>query len=137
MKKEEIAKIPILQFGKYKGKRIDQVPMSYLRWILTQKFGSEIEKYAREKVSRNNTITDNLDVTRHAIDKFSLLFLDTWEERNIGLGSYVTRKALEANEKGKDISKHRHENDERIMEWEGIRYVFNNDSNFITLITVM
>lgn len=136
MKKEEIAKIPILQFGKYKGKRIDQVPMSYLRWMLGQKFDKELMEYAKKKVETNKTVKDNLDVTRHAIDKFSLNFIDTWD-RKMGLGSYVTMKALEANEKGKDISKHRHADDQRIMEWEGIKYVFNQDSEMMVLITIM
>lgn len=136
MKKEDIAKIPILQFGKYKGKRIDQVPMSYLRWMLGQKFDKELMEYAKKKVETNKTVKDNLDVTRHAIDKFSLNFIDTWD-RKMGLGSYVTMKALEANEKGKDISKHRHADDQRIMEWEGIKYVFNQDSTMLVLITIM
>lgn len=136
MKKEDIAKIPILQFGKYKGNRIDQVPMSYLRWMLGQKFDKELLEYAKNKVSTNKTTNENIDITRHAIDKFSLNFIETWD-RKIGLGSYITMKALQANEKGKDISKHRHADDQRIMEWEGIKYVFSQNSEYLTLITIM
>ena len=132
--------IPALKVGKYKGIPVDQLPMSYLKWILSKDFPEEIKKYARNKVTSNNTVTLQMEVTRHAYDKFSLLFLSTYfdrKDRTEGIGSYLARMATEAHAQGKDVSKHRHEDDELVKEYKGVKYVFNRKGEQKILITVM
>lgn len=78
-----------------------------------------------------------MNVSRHALDGFSLRFMDKWDKVT-GLATFVTRKATEAWEKGTDISKERFENDGIIKEFEGIKYVFsnNNDLDYKEVITI-
>ena len=141
---EEYKKIPpILNFGKFNGVAIDKVPNSYLRWILTQDFPKEYIYWAKKKLSKNPTDKFEITITRHAIDSFSLRFLDHWISYNelnlssVGLGSYLAKTGLEAFVNGKDISRKRHEEEEIMKEYKGIKWVFNRDGEEKIVITVM
>lgn len=129
-------KAPILNFGKYMGIAIDKVPTSYCRWILSQQFSDEIMYWARKKVGVEITNRIDIEVTRHALDKYSLNFLDRWQAINEGLASFVARKALEAWERGSDVSKNRHQDEQIIKSYEKMRWVFNKGGESRVLITV-
>lgn len=126
---------PILSFGKYKGVAIDKVPTSYCKWLLTQGFSEEIMYWAKRKVGVEITNKLQIEVTRHALDKYSLVFLETWDKKE-GLASFIAKKALRAWDLGEDCSKNRHKDDQIIKYHEGIEWVFNKDGQLKVLITV-
>lgn len=135
---------PLLTFGKYKGVRISQVPMSYLRWMLSQKFSPDLLEYAKEKLVTNNTTNIDLDITRHAYDSFSVRYLGIWQNSNmgrlgkiIGIGTFLAEIANKAFIEGKDVSKNRHKYEEIIKEYQGIKFVFNRDGISRVLITII
>lgn len=140
--------IPKMIVGKYAGTPIDQLPNSYLRWMLTQDFPADIMDAAKEKLEESGDYNDLfLNVSRHALDMFSKRFLHKWMmseghkgEDAVGLATFIATLAQEAWNKGKDISKHRHQNDGVIREWEGIRWVYGINPNYPDykeIITVM
>lgn len=128
--------------GRYAGTPIDQLPTGYLRWMLTQDFPAEWQAIAHRKVKASLHSTEYIQVSRHAIDTFSVRFLDRWlDNRNDdspananvpieGLGTFIARKALEAWEKGVDVSKHRHQHDGTVKEFKGIKWVFAVSKRF-------
>ena len=140
MKEEYIPEeIPVMPVGKYRGVKLDALPESYCRWIMSQDFPEEIMKYARAKVNTNKTDNISIDVTRHALDSFSLRFLYKFfdrEDRKVGIETFVAQLADEAFQKGKDVSKHRHQDEEIIKVYDGIKYVFNRKGELRILITV-
>lgn len=136
--------------GKYAGKPIDQLPNSYLRWMLTQDFPKEWLDIAHAKVKASReTQGGEINLSRHAIDNFSLRFLGKWnsynmatmsEDQLIGLASFVAKLAQEAWEHGIDRSKHRHQNDGTVKEFDGIKWVFGINPaypDYKDVITVM
>jgi hypothetical protein len=127
---------PILNFGKFKGLSIDKVPMSYLRFMLGHNFDKEYMDFARKKLETNKTSSQEIEITRHAIDKYSMLYLDRWDKK-IGLASFITEQVLIARAVGNDVSKNRFEGDSIIKEMDGIKYVFNSDGELPYLITVI
>ncbi len=130
-----------MQVGKYKGIPVDQLPVSYCRWILGQDFPEEILNIAKKKVKESNTSQYEIDVTRHAIDKFSIRFLDIWKKerrgKNDGIASFLARRALEAYQQGEDVSKERHKDELLLKKHRDIIYAFNKKSDIKILITVM
>lgn len=145
--KEEIERsknAPLLTFGKYKGVKISQVPMSYLRWMLGQKFPPELMKFAWEKVRANKSSDIEMEVTRHAYDSFSLRYIGLWQKSNIGIlgkqigiGTFLAELADHAWKEGKDVSMHRHQDEEIRKEYQGVKFVFNRHGYIRTLITIM
>lgn len=135
--------IPTMPYGKYKGTKIDQLPNSYLKWMLGHDFPEEYLRYARKKVNSNITSSIDINVTRHALDKFSLKYMHLWKPVKLGNGvyegfaSYVARVAYEALESGEDVSKHRRNDDETRKKKDEVTYVFNSKGTYKTLITVI
>lgn len=133
--------------GRYAGKRIDTLPLSYLRWMLTQDFPKELLQHAKKKVGASAFDGLDLHVSRHAIDMFSLRFMHLWnasvrtpEGKDIGIATFVARMADKAYREGKDTSLHRHQNDGYRRDYGGIRWVFalNHDfPEYKEVVTVM
>lgn len=132
-----------MPYGKYKGKKVDTLPMSYLRWILAQKFPEDIMAVARVKVNANPSSKLMIDLTRHAIDSFSLRYLSVWQKRWVtlkvqqGIASFLAELALEAYDKGEDVSLTRHQDEEVRKKFQDMIFVFNRDGEIKVLITVM
>ena len=124
--------------GKYAGKPIDQLPISYLRWMLMQDFPKELLDAAKRKVDASHYSNEYVSVSRHAVDMFSLRFLDRWTRFNaplhstkqLGIGTYIARLAQAAWDEGKDVSKHRHQDDGIVKELDGIKFVFATSEHF-------
>ena len=141
--------VPEMQVGRYAGKKVDTLPNSYLRWVISQDFPTEIVECAKRKLEKSDYNDLFLNVTRHALDMYSKRFLETdgWGahlrilgEEADGLATFVAKRAQEAWEKGKDVSKHRHGKDGTVKEFQGISFVFMVNQNFPDykeLITVM
>lgn len=140
-------KSPVMLVGRYAGTPVDQLPNSYLRWIIGQDFPKIILDAAKKKLEQSNYNDLYLNVTRHAIDMFSKRFLHDWitllREKGDGadgIATFLVKLAQEAWEKGEDISKHRHQDDGIVKHWRGIKFVFGVNPNYPDykdLITVM
>lgn len=142
--------IPRINVGKYKGTPIDQLPVSYCRWMLGQDFPREWLEIAKAKVEASPTYNEPLNVSRHAIDRFSLRFLRLWNEHKQvfhgkqeeadGMATFLVKLAEEAWQNGSDVSKNRHQDDGIVKLHRGIKFVFNQSQEFPDyreLITVM
>lgn len=139
--------IPRINVGKYAGTPIDQLPVSYCRWMLGQDFPLEWLQIAKAKVEASPMHSEPLTVSRHALDRFSLRFLKTWTTYKYtqkgeydGIATFLVKQATEAWEKGEDVSKNRHQDDGIVKRYKGIKYVFNQSETFPEyreLITVM
>lgn len=129
--------IPVITVGRYAGTPIDQLPNSYLRWMITQDFPKDWLACAKRKLEESDYNDLYLHVSRHTIDMFSKRFLFKWiqSENNKGddgdgLATYVAKQAEEAWDKGTDVSKHRHETDGIVKEYKDIKWVFGVNPNF-------
>lgn len=125
--------IPKINVGRYAGTPIDQLPNSYLRWILTQNFPKEWADIAREKLDKSTYSSDYITISRHTYDQYSLRFIDRWHERadkSMGIGTFVAKEADRAWEKGKNISKNRYKDDGILKELEGIVWAFDVSPHF-------
>ena len=120
-------RVPKITLGRYAGTPIDQLPNSYLRWMIGQDFPKEWLEVARKKLSESPYSDEYLSISRHAYDQFSLRFLDLWksEGQQMGLGTFIAKRATEAWTAGQDVSKRRHADDGTVKLWRGIRWVFN------------
>lgn len=138
---------PKMTIGKYSGVRIDAIPNSYLRWMITQDFPKDLIKCAMEKLSKSSYTDTQMHISRHAIDMFSKRFLNIWAQSEadkgddaLGLASFMVRLAQEAWDSGEDVSKRRHMNDGIIKQFNGIKWVFNfvpEYPDYKDIITVM
>jgi putative quorum-sensing-regulated virulence factor len=123
---------PKMTVGKYAGIAVDKLPSSYVRWIISQDFPKDILEAAKRKLEDSEYNDIFLHVSRHAIDMYSLRFLEVWkrEAPEMGLGSFVAKRAQEAWISGVDVSKYRHQDDGIVKEWRGIKWVFGVNPNF-------
>lgn len=125
--------IPKMTVGKYVGTPVDQLPNSYLRWLITQDFSKEILEVALAKLKESPYCDEYVSVSRHAYDQFSLRFIHRWEERvdkTVGLGTFIVKEALLAWDSGIDVSRYRHRNDGILKELEEIVWVFNANPQY-------
>lgn len=139
--------MPTINVGRYAGTPIDQLPNSYLRWMLTQKFPKEWLDVAKRKLDASPYSAEYLTISRHAYDQFSLRFLDMWQaylgteqKKHDGIGTFLVKQAEEAWKEGQDVSKRRHQDDGTVKLWRGVKWVFAVSEQFPDyreLITVM
>lgn len=139
--------IPKINVGRYAGTPIDQLPNSYLRWMLGQDFPKEWLEVAKRKLDASPYSDEYLTVSRHAYDQFSLRFLDmfvaylhTPQVKHDGIGTFLVKQAQEAWDNGQDVSKRRHRDDGTVKLLRGIKWVFGTNAAFPDykeLITVM
>lgn len=129
---------PVMPVGRYAGVRVDQLPNSYLRWLMTQGFSKEITEAAERKLKRSDHADIYLSVSRHAIDMYSKRFLFRWMKmENIregkegdGLATHVAKQAELAWTNGIDVSKRRYEGDGIIKEYDGVFWVYKVNPDF-------
>lgn len=137
MEKSNNKPIPIIPVGRYAGTPVDQLPNSYLRWIVTQHFSKDILECALRKLEDSEYGNIFINVSRHAIDMFSKRFLFVWAkseadkgEDAVGLATFVATLAQAAWDKGVDTSKHRYQYDGVVKELDGIKWVFGVNPNY-------
>lgn len=129
--------------GRYVGTPIDQLPNSYLRWMIGQKFPKEWLEIAKKKLDGSDWSDEYIHVTRHALDMFSIRFLNRWldnphphvahrpaQRAEGGLATFMAKLAQEAWEKGRDVSKRRHQDDGIVRVLDGIKWVFSVNAQF-------
>lgn len=89
-----------LSFGRHEGELITRVPVSYLKWMVRE--DTSQAKQAEEELKRRGTETPDLEVSGHAIDRFSQRHLKLWlqhqkdEVSPVGLWTFIHRLAREA-----------------------------------------
>lgn len=128
---------PVMTVGKYVGKRVDQLPNSYLRWVMTQGFPKNILEAAERKLKKSDRSQIFIAISRHAIDMYSKRFLFRWlKKENIrgeegdGIGTHMAKEAEIAWTEGLDVSKKRYVGDGIIKEYDGILWVFQVNPDF-------
>ncbi len=134
----QIEIVPTITVGRYAGTKIDKLPNSYLRWMLTQDgFPKLWLDWARKKLEASDYNNVHLSLSRHATDMFSKRFLHLWlkhvrekGDEADGIASFLANFADEAWEKGDDVSRHRHQDDGIVKEYQGIRFVFSVSKEF-------
>jgi hypothetical protein len=87
----------VCDFGKHRGELYTRIPVSYLKWMVNIEHSrSEI---AEAELNRRGTVTPDMDISGHAIDKASLRCRKIWhEDRNDeeGLHAWLVRICKEA-----------------------------------------
>lgn len=139
--------IPAMPVGRYAGCPVDELPNSYLRWVITQNFPKVVLEAAKKKLDGSAYNDLYLNVSRHALDMFSKRFLHDWVthlskkgDEADGIATFLVKLAQEAWEKGEDSTRKRHQDDGVMRDWKGIRFVFGvnpNFSDYKDVITVM
>ncbi len=130
-----------MEVGKYRGTPVDQLPNSYLRWMVRQSFPEEYLEAARRKLGASQYDDTHIEVSRHAMDMYSTRHLVDWitaTNGETGIGTHVAKLANEAWDKGVVISKKRTKDDGIVKRWNGVDWVFsdNNEGDLRSLITV-
>lgn len=129
VKPEDMHNVKV-DFGKHEGELYTRLPVGYLTWMVNANHSRK--EYAQAELDRRGTTMPEIQISGHAIDRFSLRYMDKfWERRNEneGLHSFMHRMALEAHEKGK-------QDGDRYF-YYGIKFVFAEGSEFPTLKTVL
>lgn len=91
----------MMPFGKHKGLPMTQVPVGYLSWMVNER--SQLWREAQAELDRRGTVFPKIEISGHAIDRFSQRCLDVWAEKakcGEGLYSFMARTAEEARKKG-------------------------------------
>ena len=106
-----------IHFGKHKGELYTRLPVSYLKWMVNIRH--QQSGIAQAELDRRGTVTPELDVSGHAIDRASQRLLEYWKASRVdeeGLHAWLCRMAAMALRLGK------RDGDRRI--YLGIAYVF-------------
>jgi hypothetical protein len=118
--------------GNFRGQPITRVPASHLKWMVST--NHKHADYARAEMDRRGTITPDLEISGHAIDRASLHCLKIWRrdrKPDEGLHSWLVRVAREAWDlKVPDAAPERRNH-------KGIRFVFRFESAWPVLLTVV
>lgn len=82
----------VLDFGRHRGMLITRVPVSYLKFMVRNQ--TPHADVAAAELERRGTVTPNLEVSAHAIDRASLRLWDLYcrsRKENEGLHAWLVR----------------------------------------------
>ena len=119
--------------GRHKGMLITRVPVSYLKWMVNARH--QYADHAKAELERRGTVTPEIDVSGHAIDRASLLCLDAWRLQSVadeGIHAWLVRMAQAALKEGAIPPEH----PER-RTWAGLSFRFELDGVWPVLKTVL
>jgi len=88
---------PVIDFGKHKTMPYSRVPVAYLRWMVNSQH--ERSNLAEIELKRRNTVLPTMEISGHATDRASLLFLQKWRSARTtdeGIHSWLHRTAEQA-----------------------------------------
>lgn len=120
----------VLDFGKHRGSRIQNVPVNYLRFMVRNQ--TAMWRYAEAEMQRRGSVLPQIEVSGHAIDSASLRVRHAWHEdrdEKEGLHAWLCRRAWEA------WNLRQTELDEKV-DLAGVRWVFDRDGVWPILKTV-
>ena len=116
--------------GRHKGERLVHIPVSYLKWTANQP-DHKMREIALAELQRRGTVTPEIEVSGHAIDRASLLLRRRWHETALddqeGLHAWLVRKATEA------WNQHKQE----VVVMDGMKFVFEIGALWPCLKTLM
>lgn len=121
----------ICDFGQHRGIPYTRLPVSYLKWMVNTRH-SRVEIAAAE-LARRGTITPNLDVSGHALDRASLYCLDLWQatrHENEGIHAWLARTAAESLAVGNT-------DDQGRYQYRNLTFIFEQDGIWPVLKTVI
>lgn len=125
----------LVDFGKHKGTPWTRVPVSYLSWLVNTpdtQGNNRNQLIAAAELARRGTVTPDLDISGHAIDRASLECRAIWHEtalnQNEGLHAWLVRMSTEALKHPADEKGRRH--------FGGMWFAFEEGSHYPTLKTV-
>jgi hypothetical protein len=117
--------------GRHKGELITRVPVHYLKWMVCSRHSCA--PHAEAELARRGTVTPELDISGHAIDRASLRCRKTWHETRgpeEGLHAWLVRVSGEALA-GKQV-------DEQGRHYHlGMRFVFEMEGAWPVLKSIM
>jgi L-arabinose isomerase len=120
----------ICEFGRHKGERWTRIPLSYLKWLANE--GSQHAPIALAEIKRRGiALTQDVEISGHAIDRASQELIGKWMETRVGnegIHAWLCRLATAARERREIDGKHSH---------EGMKFVFVEGEIYPTLKTVM
>lgn len=121
----------VCDFGRHRGMLYTRLPASYLKWMVNS--GHARAAVAAAELARRGTVTPDLDVSGHALDRASLSCLDCWEATRHdgeGLHAWLCRVAAEALAEGDPDPQGR-------LRHRGLKFVFDREGAWPVLKTVM
>lgn len=83
--------------GRHKGELLTRVPVQYLKWMVCARH--TMANLAAAELERRGTVTPDLDISGHAIDRASLRCRVIWHKtrgKEEGLHAWLCRVAMEA-----------------------------------------
>lgn len=116
---------------RHRDKLITQVPIPYLKWMVNARH--QEAAYARAELDRRGTVTPELEISGHAIDRASLLCRRLWHEdrgEDEGLHAWLVRITGEAMKDGKKLENGK-------IAYKGMRLAIEFDCEWPILKTVM
>lgn len=87
----------ICDFGKHNGERYTRIPVSYLKWMVNSNHSRA--HIAQAELDRRGTVTPDMEISGHAIDRASLNCLDIWRSsrnKDEGISAWLIRMSAEA-----------------------------------------
>ncbi len=130
-----------LDFGRHKGQLITRVPVGYLKWMVREHH--DPDGFAAAELARRGTELPAIEVSGHAIDRFTQRYLYLWTEHvadtgeDVGLWTYLNRRATAAWAAMLADVNTRKEEPEIKVTHEGERWVFANQGEWPVVMTVM
>ncbi len=128
----------VVPFGRHKGTLLTRVPVSYLKWMVNESPEGANPQFqdwhvlAKAELKRRGTVTPELEISGHAIDRASLLCRKTWHEdrgKDEGLHAWLVRVSQEALKLIKD--------DADSIIYKEMKLVFERGSEWPVLKTVV
>ena len=119
-----------MTFGKHDGELITRVPVNYLKWMVCNR--TQMWELALSEMNRRGTVTPDLDVSGHAIDRASLKLHQYWRRimhEGEGIHAWLIRMASDSRRIGEEIR-------EGAYVHVGVKFVFNEDGSWPILMTV-
>ena len=113
----------ICDFGRHKGTPYTQIPVSYLKWMVNVEHSRQ--EIAKSELKRRGTVTPDVDISGHAIDRASLRCRDIWHQtrsKEEGLHAWLVRMTQEAIQKGEQDKngKYIYNNMKLVIEQDGV-----------------
>lgn len=121
----------VVDFGKHKGTPWTRLPVSYVKWLANQSGGPSAE-IARAELKRRGTVTPEVEISGHAIDRASQQLIGKWTELrlpNEGLHAWLARMAMEARKQSRQKG-------DKVF-YAGMKFVFDEGELYPILKTVM
>lgn len=121
----------LCDFGRFKGQPWVRIPVSYLKFLINE--GSTYAPIAQAELKRRGiALTQELEVSGHAIDRASQKMIGKWMETRVGdegLHAWLVRMATDARARGRESG--------GTYQYAGMLFAFNEGELWPTLKTVM